>query len=188
MSWLWINHYLTSFSRLQQLKRLQKKKKQTKKDYWRRKRKHTDCINNDRYWHIFKRFARDFMTAKHPFDKSLIEYSSSESGVGLKHVSKQTTTQPVCLSGRQSVYLSQRWSVFLSARPLVCLMLCYLKRHAGKITSNLKGHVTAIYYICLILPITRPYSQWNFTLAKKLLANDKISASFFNKFVFQALL
>ena len=164
------------------------KKKETKKDFWRRKRKHTDCIDNDTYWHTFKRFARDLITAKHPFDKSLIEYSSNESGVGLKHVSKQTTTQPVCLSGRQSVYLSQRWSVFLSARPLVCLMLCYLKRHAGKITSNLKGHVTAIYYICLILPITRPYSQWNFTLAKKLLANDKISASFFNKFVFQALL
>ena len=51
----------------------------------------------------------------------------------------QTTTQPVCLSCRHSVYLSQRWSVFLSAGQLVCLMLCYLKRHAGKMTSNLKG-------------------------------------------------
>lgn len=83
-------------------------KKGTKKDYCRRKRKHTDCINNDRYWHIFKRFTRDLITAKHPFHKSLIEYSSSENAVGLKHVCKQTTTQPVCLSDRQSVYLSQR--------------------------------------------------------------------------------
>ena len=115
------------------------KKERNKKTYWRRKRKHTDCINNDRYWTIFKRFARDFITAKHPFHKSLIEYSSSESGVGLKHVSKQTTTQPVCLSCRHPVYLSQRWSVFLSAGHLVCLMLCYLKRHAGKMTSTLKG-------------------------------------------------
>ena len=37
------------------------------------------------------------------------------------------------------------------------------------------------------MQITSPYSQWNFTLAKKLLANDKISDSFFNKIVFQAL-
>ena len=80
------------------------KKKGTKKDYCRRKRKHTDCINNDTYWHICKRFARDLITAKHPFHK----YSSSESAVGLKHVCKQTTTQPVFLSDRQSVYLSQR--------------------------------------------------------------------------------
>ena len=49
------------------------------------------------------------------------------------------------------------------------------------------GSVTAIYNICLIMQITSPYSQWNFTLAKKLLANDKISDSFFNKIVFQAL-
>ena len=49
------------------------------------------------------------------------------------------------------------------------------------------GSDSAIYNICLLLQITSPYSQWNFTLAKKLLANDKISASFFNKNVFQAL-
>lgn len=115
------------------------KKRNKQKKITEEEKGNTDCINNDRYWHVFKRFTRDFITAKQPFHKSSIEYSSSESAVGLKHVSKQTTTQPVCLSGRQSVYLSQRWSVFLSARHLVRLMLCNLKRHAGKMTSNLNG-------------------------------------------------
>ena len=185
MSWVWINHYLTSFSRLQQLKRLQKKKKQTKKDYWRRKRKHTDCINNDRYWHIFKRFARDFITAKHPFDKSLIEYSSSESGVGLKHVSKQTTTQPVCLSCRHPVYLSQRWSVFLSAGHLVCLMLCYLKRHAGKMTSNLKGQCHRnILHLFNIANYTSLFAV-ELYVSKEITCKWHNLCFVFNKFVFQ---
>lgn len=55
-------------------------------------------------------------------------------------------------------------------------------------TSNLKGQCHGnISHLFNIANYTSLFSKWNFTLAKKLLANDKISASFFNKFVFQAL-
>ena len=55
------------------------------------------------------------------------------------------------------------------------------------ITESQRECVTSVYFILILLPITRPCYEWNLTLAMELLGIYKIRASGQTEYVTQAL-